>query len=79
MKWQFYCVTQFLTIFFILGTAFSQELVMNFLKHRENIMENVSMLSAIYLDPRFSFELTDVQREQAMMNIMNIRERLNSE
>ena len=55
---------------------FSQELVLNFIKHREDVMENILMLSAVYLDPRFSFELTDSQREMAIMNLTNIHQRL---
>ena len=58
------------------GSTFSNELVSNMIKRRTNLMENVVMLSAIYLDPRFSFELTAEQKQQAVAHICKIQSRI---
>ncbi len=46
------------------------------LKRRDALMENNVMLSAMYLDPRFCFELTTAQKETAIDLIQSIRDRI---
>lgn len=47
------------------------------IKHREVLLDNVVMLSALYLDPRFSFELTKEQKQKAVKHICQVQSRLN--
>lgn len=49
---------------------------MNLAKRRDMIMENPVMLSCIYLDPRFSFELSTDQKKIAMAHIQSTYTRL---
>lgn len=60
------------------GSPFSSELLNNMIKRRDALMENVVMLSAMYLDQRFSFELSDDQVEKAVAHICKIQTRITS-
>lgn len=68
--------TDFTTLLFFIGSPFAQGLVDNLIKRRSMIMNNAMMLSSLYLDPRFSFELSSTEREFAIRNILNIHRRL---
>lgn len=62
----------------MVGTPFSQELVFNFQKRRDQIMENDTMLNVMFCDPCYIFQMTSEERKMARGRLSNLYVRLKS-
>jgi len=60
------------------GTTFAQELLDNLNERRPNIFENDVFLAALFLDPRYNFELNDMDRERAIYHLIWLHQKIES-
>lgn len=63
-------------MFNFVGSPFSEELLDNMDRRRQSVFERDLFLAAMFLDPRFSFELDGEQKEKAIKHLLYIQSKL---
>lgn len=67
-----------LLCFVVSGTPLSQEMVYNFEKRRNELLNGNAMLMAMFLDPRHLFELTATERSDIKQKLIALFKRIES-
>ena len=63
---------------FVLGTPFSEKVLKNLSKRRDEMFNHDTFYAALYLAPCYNFDLTEIERENAIAHLIWLNKKLES-